>query len=169
MPLVYSRDNNVLPKLSRWFNLSAAQLLSFLVVFVVLVIQLFREPVPLAREQESLGPAEPAAKADWFTPANTNIFHQPLPVSHPHKMTLLEEAKREAAEFDYSAEDVRKGVKAFISQMGMLKRRRVSSDSLELICCRRGATKDRNVHEPNTYICNRSTKWYGEGQVPKLP
>ena len=35
-------------------------------------------------------------------------------------MTLLEEAKSVAAEFNYSTEDVRKGIGAFISQMGVL-------------------------------------------------
>ena len=33
-------------------------------------------------------------------------------------MTLLDEAKKVAAEFEYTAEDVNRGVKAFISQMG---------------------------------------------------
>ena len=33
-------------------------------------------------------------------------------------MTLLDEAKKVAAEFEYTAEDVNQGVKAFISQMG---------------------------------------------------
>lgn len=33
-------------------------------------------------------------------------------------MALAEEAKRMAAEFDYSADEVRKGVKEFIKQMG---------------------------------------------------
>jgi len=32
-------------------------------------------------------------------------------------MSLLEEAKRMAAEFEYSSEDLNIGVKAFISQM----------------------------------------------------
>ena len=34
------------------------------------------------------------------------------------KMGLAEEAQRVAAEFEYSAQDVNKGVKAFIQQMG---------------------------------------------------
>ena len=121
MPLVYSRDYNILPTLSHRFHLSPAQLLSFLVVFVVLVVQLFTGPAPLAPEQQQ--PLKATPKADWFTPANTNIFHQPQPVSHPHKMTLLQEAKRVAAEFDYSAEDVSNGVKAFIRQMGVFRPR----------------------------------------------
>ena len=33
-------------------------------------------------------------------------------------MSLLKEASRVAAEFEYSAEDVRKGVKEFMKEMG---------------------------------------------------
>ena len=33
-------------------------------------------------------------------------------------MALLESARRVAAEFEYPAEEVNKGVKAFLSQMG---------------------------------------------------
>ena len=33
-------------------------------------------------------------------------------------MSLLQEAKRVAAEFEYSTEDVQKGVKEFIREMG---------------------------------------------------
>ena len=35
-------------------------------------------------------------------------------------MSLLEEARQVAAEFDYTAQDVNKGVKEFIRQMGRL-------------------------------------------------
>lgn len=35
-------------------------------------------------------------------------------------MALLEEAKRVAAQFDYPSEELNKGVKAFIQQMGAL-------------------------------------------------
>ena len=49
---------------------------------------------------------------------NAPIFLEPLPTSRPHKMSLIEEARRVAAEFDYPAEAVNKGVKEFIRQMG---------------------------------------------------
>ena len=45
---------------------------------------------------------------------------EPLPTSRPYKMSLLEEARQVAAEFDYTAQDVNKGVKEFIRQMGRL-------------------------------------------------
>ena len=51
---------------------------------------------------------------------NSPVSLEPLPTSRPHKMSLLEEAKRVAAEFDYTKEDVNKGVKEFIRQMGGL-------------------------------------------------
>ena len=131
MPLVCSRDYHVLPKLSQRLNLSPAQLLSFLVLLIVLVIQLLREPVIFPQEPQLT--SKHTAKADWFTPANTNIFHQPLPVSRPQKMTLLEEAKRVASEFEYSAEDVRRGVEAFISQMRTMSRKNKFPSATSLI------------------------------------
>jgi len=48
---------------------------------------------------------------------NTHIFDEPLPFSRPNKMSLLEEAKKVAAEFKYPPEEVNKGVKEFIRQM----------------------------------------------------
>lgn len=68
---------------------------------------IFRDPLPSGAR------VEPAAVCP-----NTPVFSEPLPTSHPYKMSLLEEARRVAAEFDYSAEDVNKGVKEFIRQMG---------------------------------------------------
>lgn len=49
-----------------------------------------------------------------------DLFSTLLPISRPHKMALLEEAKRVAGQFDYPAEELNKGVKAFIQQMGGL-------------------------------------------------
>jgi hypothetical protein len=40
-----------------------------------------------------------------------------LPVCRSHKMSVLEDAQRVAAKFEYPAEELNKGVKAFISQM----------------------------------------------------
>jgi hypothetical protein len=42
------------------------------------------------------------------------------PVSRPRKMSLLEEAKRVAAEFEFTDDEVRKNVKHFIYQMSRL-------------------------------------------------
>lgn len=48
---------------------------------------------------------------------NIPIILAPLPTSRPHRMSLLEEAKKVAAEFEYSSNDVNKGVKEFVRQM----------------------------------------------------
>ena len=49
-----------------------------------------------------------------------DLFSNHLPISRPHKMALLEEAKRVAEQFDLPPEELNKGVKAFIQQMGWL-------------------------------------------------
>ena len=49
-----------------------------------------------------------------------DLFSTPLPITRPHKMALLEEATRVAGQFDYPPEELNKGVKAFIQQMGGL-------------------------------------------------
>lgn len=46
-----------------------------------------------------------------------NLFEVHLPVTRSHKMSLLEKARLVAAEFEYPAEDLNRGVKAFIEQM----------------------------------------------------
>lgn len=105
-------------KLSRRTRFSPAQLLSFLVVLLVFAVQVFRSPPDSVTRsfessyyQESLPPLAPPVCR------NTSPFLEPLPVSQPYKMSLLEEAKRVAAEFEHSPDDLNKGVKAFISQM----------------------------------------------------
>lgn len=50
--------------------------------------------------------------------ANSNIFSEPAAFSPASRMSLLEEARRVAAEFDYPPDEVNKGVKEFIRQMG---------------------------------------------------
>lgn len=59
-----------------------------------------------------------------FEPSNSGVCESPAPfqteaapVSRPHKMSLLAEAKRIAAEFEYSDDDVRKAVGEFIFEM----------------------------------------------------
>lgn len=97
---------------------SPIPLLSFLVILVVFAVQIFKDPINLGlsvsetshcEEGPLLGPL-PVCRA-------RNPLLEPQLVSRPHKMSLLEEAKRVAAEFEYSPEDLNKGVKAFISQM----------------------------------------------------
>lgn len=44
-------------------------------------------------------------------------FPTATPISRPHKMALMAEVKRVAAEFEFSDEDVNKSVKEFIAEM----------------------------------------------------
>lgn len=103
---------------SKSFRLSrftTTQLVSFGVLFVVLVVQfvlfsprlVFSEP----KQEKSRLRLETACR-------NPHIFAEPLPVSRPHRMSLLEDVRRVAKEFEYPTEEVNKGVKEFIRQMG---------------------------------------------------
>lgn len=49
---------------------------------------------------------------------NSNIFSEPRAISRASGMSLLDEVRRVAAEFEYPPEEVNKGVKEFIRQMG---------------------------------------------------
>ena len=121
-PIPYTSSDFQLPsKQSRQRCFSSAQLLSFLIVVLVLVIQVFRSSNDGAWNSIdtssyhtiSSPPPPPICRVP-------NFFHEPLPVSRPQSMSLFEEAKGVAAKFEYSPEDLNKGVKAFISQMRML-------------------------------------------------
>ena len=69
-------------------------------------------------------------------------------------MSLLEEAKRVAAEFDYSAEDVVKGVEEFRRQMGMWLLGLYAPMSIAKITIRRRAWKGGRNNEPDSDICH---------------
>ena len=119
MPLVYKASGLTFPtKRSRHPGITPAQLLSFGVLVLVLLIQ-FLKPAFLHIET-SWGPVN-KTNDQLQTPLtcpNAAVFLDPLPTSRPHKMSELKGAKRLAGEFEYSAEDLNRGVKAFISQMG---------------------------------------------------
>lgn len=55
--------------------------------------------------------------ADQGTCESPHPFPTEAPISRPHKMSLLAEAKRVAAEFEYTDEDVRRGVAEFVAEM----------------------------------------------------
>lgn len=131
MPLLYApSDFRISHQLPRRSWLGPTQLVSFALLIAVVVLQILRPPVvPVERSWEHAtayqGSREPP------TCPNTVIFEEPLPVSRPHKMSLIEEAKRVAAEFEYSPDDVNRGVKAFMSQMRESKP--LASLSLEML------------------------------------
>ena len=122
LPIVHSSaDIKFSPKRLRRPYFTPPQLLSFVVLLLVLVTQLFKPPTTLFEEssekfypvQELVQEAAPVCRAQ-------NLFSAPLLTSRPHKMALLEEAKRMAREFDYPSDELNRGVKAFIEQMGVL-------------------------------------------------
>ena len=92
------------------------QLLSAVVLFVILLLQLF-PPVPPSEELPWTTDTHLHKNIPPPTCTNTPIFQSPLPVSGPAKMALLDAARKVAAEFEYSPEDVNRGVKAFLDQM----------------------------------------------------
>ena len=49
---------------------------------------------------------------------NENVLQESQPVSRPEKMALEEAAHRIAAEFDYPKDEVTRGVKEFLEEMG---------------------------------------------------
>ena len=122
LPIVYpSTDFKLSPKLSRRPYFTPTQLLSFVVLLLVLAIQVFKSPttifeVPSERAYIRHGAIEVPAPIC----REEDLFTTPLPISRPHKMALLEEAKSLAGQFDYPPEELNKGVKAFIQQMGGL-------------------------------------------------
>jgi len=119
VPIAYSSPDYSIPStLSRRTRFSPAQLLSFLVVVVVFAVQVFRSPTDtITRPFESTSYTESQPALPPPVCRDRIPFLEPLPVSRANEMSLLEEAKRVAAEFEYSSEDLNKGVKAFISQM----------------------------------------------------
>lgn len=107
---------------------SPTQLVSLTVLCIVLVVQLLRpSPVPIYStiwdpEQENVRLQSEAVCE------NLNIFAEPLPVSRTYRMSLLEDARRVAQEFDYPAAEVNKGVKEFIREMSWCPCRRNSQE-----------------------------------------
>jgi len=64
-------------------------------------------------------PYSPPANLQPGTCESLHPFPTEALVSRPHKMALLQEAKRIAAEFEFSDEEVQKNVVEFISQMSV--------------------------------------------------
>ncbi len=97
---------------------TTTQLTSIAVVFVVVVIQ-FLQPspsqTPSAIENREGNNTSLPAKAVC---ANPHILSEPLAISQTSRMSLLDEARRVAAEFEYSVDDLKKGVKEFVREMG---------------------------------------------------
>ena len=108
--------------LSRTPWVSVSQVVSVAFLAIVLVIQLIiSSHVRIGTTFQDLGGTGASLDSVAICP-NTPVLQEPLPISRPYKMALLEQARRVAAEFEYPPENVNKGVKEFIRQMGALKR-----------------------------------------------
>jgi hypothetical protein len=116
-------------KLSNLPRVSNLHVLSAAVLFVVLLFQLLGSPnIPadfaFNQEYSPFGDSVRRQEAyyDQLEPGTQcrpkSIFNPELPYSKaPTNMALHEEAKRMAAEFDYTTDQVNKTVKEFIRQM----------------------------------------------------
>lgn len=97
---------------------SPVHLLSVALVLIVLVVQFFRPSPDVSFLPVYNAPEAESVKLDTpYACPNPLPFLEDFPISRSHKMTLLEEAKMVAEEFDYPAKEVNKGVKEFIRQM----------------------------------------------------
>ena len=95
------------------FRLPLKQVAFFSIIVLVVLVQ-YLQPPRLLLEPIITDRRHPFSKVCL----NHQILRQPLPICSRSKMGLVEDARTVAAEFDYSVEDVNKGVKAFIRQMG---------------------------------------------------
>ncbi|KAH8811433.1 hypothetical protein F5884DRAFT_274080 [Xylogone sp. PMI_703] len=112
-------------RVSKRNPINLLHIVSFVFLILVLAVQFFfaenhrpsytysRHHLPYTKTSYS----PPARANDQDTCESPHPFPTEAPVSRPHKMALLAEAKRIAAEFEYSDEDVQKGVIEFIREM----------------------------------------------------
>ena len=97
------------------------RLVSFIVLLVVIVVQLLRPQTVVYSPR--LSPTHTTWVAPELDPfgfcLRTDISPTKQPTSPARKMSLAEEARRIAAEFDYPAVEVNKAVAEFQRQMGL--------------------------------------------------
>ena len=98
---------------SRW-TFANAQVLLFAAFILVLIVQFFfqfRSFLPRSTI------TQPSLRPPPVCP-NRHVLLESQPISRPEKMALREAAQRVAAEFEYPAEDVNRGVGEFLREMG---------------------------------------------------
>ncbi|KAF4629987.1 hypothetical protein G7Y89_g8156 [Cudoniella acicularis] len=109
-------------KVSTQSPISLVHIASFAFLAAVLIFQLlFKESLPITkRSPPSYSPTSfspPAHIVEGATCESPLPFPTEPPISRPHKMALAAEAKRIAAEFEFSDDDVRRTVAEFIVEM----------------------------------------------------
>src|SRR2546421_8824859 len=77
-------------------------------------------------------------------------------------MTLSEATQRVVAEFEYSADDVRKGVKEFMRQMGWGALQ--FELSVTLMMARRGPPKGWDEPQPDPHLCHGGSQGERKGR-----
>lgn len=108
-------------------NVSGLRILSAVVVLLVLIVQFWPTSTPSRLEGTHLNPfghnvRKQEAYFDQLEPGTQcrpkSIFSSNIPFSQaPTNMALAEAAGQMAAEFDYPADEVQKGVREFIKEM----------------------------------------------------
>jgi hypothetical protein len=116
--IAFYKDHRLSSKRSRSSGVTASHVLTFLFLLVALLVQFFSKRGPIALFSDLTSPGSIGDPFERGHCPHRSIFTEELPVSRPHKMTIVEEARKVAAEFEYPAEEVQKGVKEFIRQMG---------------------------------------------------
>lgn len=108
-------------KVSTGSPISLIHLASFGFLTIVLIVQFLFSDSPSQYSR----PPKPFSPSSYSPPANVeagicespHLFPTEAPISRPHKMSLLQEVKRVAAEFEFTDDDVNKAVKEFILEM----------------------------------------------------
>lgn len=116
-----STDYQLSSKLSRQFRVTFTQAFSLAVLAIAVLVQLLR-PSSFILQSTPLVSHPPT----FSSCPNTNPLREALPICTRSKMGLIEDARRVAAEFEYPPDEVNRGVKAFIRQMGQYDRTEVS-------------------------------------------
>lgn len=124
VPSSYSYGEHKLSsKLSKRSRVTNTQLLSCAVLIVVLLFQFLRPPTFIYHTPPQvtlLSGSQPSIPPLPGVCVNNKFFFESFPVTREHKMSLLKEAQRVAAEFDYPAKELNRGVKEFMREMGMM-------------------------------------------------
>ena len=122
IPVPYSYgEYKISSKLSRRSKCTNTQLVSFAILVVVLVVQFLW---PSSSLYQSSFPTIPDLKPDFIARSSVGVcinkdpFSEDLPYTRVQKMSLVDEARQVAAEFEYPAEAVNEAVKEFMKEMG---------------------------------------------------
>jgi TPP-dependent indolepyruvate ferredoxin oxidoreductase alpha subunit len=78
---------------------------------------------------------------------------------------LIAKAEAVAQQFEFGPEDVRKGVKEFIREMGTQKVQSAPPQSGVLIVTRPGPARGWPAYDDDPHICHQCPQWHGKGST----